>query len=136
MSIAAAVRELETPLFPSESMESDLMNEDSPLDIDGHDLRKLPSTDVYDDGSVIDLLCLYTRQALITLCIDLKGNKCDEKYLYYENNMNLKCKMGVDQTVNAFDILNHQNNLHHACRILWVYFLITVILVLEYGIHI
>ncbi len=55
----------------------------------------------YDDGSVIDVLCLYTRQALESRCKALKGKDCSDKYSNYINTMNDKCQFAVHQAVRS-----------------------------------
>lgn len=52
-----------------------------------------------DDGSVIDIMCMYTREALVELCNEMKGNNCGQKYVDYASKMKQRCELGVDQTV-------------------------------------
>ena len=54
-----------------------------------------------DDGSEIDILCLYTRQALESLCEDSNGRKCEQNYMNYEVHMKQRCQLGIDQTVSV-----------------------------------
>ncbi len=55
-----------------------------------------------DNGDRIDLLCLYTREALEGLCNKMKGNNCDERYSLWEDAMKDKCMFAVQQTVSVF----------------------------------
>lgn len=54
-----------------------------------------------DDGNTIDVLCLYTVEALQSRCIALKGKDCylPKKYLEYVDSMNKKCEFAIHQTV-------------------------------------
>ena len=56
-----------------------------------------------DDGSVIDILCLYTREALEARCEALGGRKCTENYSQYKDIMNDKCQFAVHQTVSKMN---------------------------------
>jgi hypothetical protein len=99
----AIVHELDIASFPSEK---DTGNDVEYYDretqiVDKGNHRKVQSETIGsgDDGSTIDILCLYTRQALQSLCEGLNGKNCDRQYLDYKASMNLQCRMAVDQTV-------------------------------------
>jgi hypothetical protein len=57
-----------------------------------------------DSGETIDILCLYTRQALVGLCNDSQGHGCDDNYLDYRDEMDDKCQFLVHQTVSNYQI--------------------------------
>lgn len=54
-----------------------------------------------DSGDVIDILCVYTRQALEGLCERLGGHRCYREYTNYISRMNDECQLAVGQTVST-----------------------------------
>ena len=97
--IIASVQQLDLTTLPKEASETE--NRRLRTDMKNETLierRNTPST-FFDDGSVVDLLCVYTRQALEALCEESGGKKCDRNYPDYRGHMDLKCQLAVDQTV-------------------------------------
>jgi hypothetical protein len=91
------IHEIDVQAFPNEVEEISQDNRERQV-ID----RKLYDNNFHvDDGDVIDILCLYTREALVGLCYSMNGRDCDIKYLRYGNAMEDKCQFAVHQTVSS-----------------------------------
>ncbi len=74
-----------------------------------------------DSGDTIDVLCLYTRQALIERCqASPNGKDCSNNYSNYIASMNEKCQFAVHQTVREIKFLSitdHIISFHLTCII-------------------
>jgi hypothetical protein len=68
-----------------------------PTDVHVLTKRDLQSTD--DDGSVIDIMCLYTPEAV---CSIVGGGKCDATNLALSKIMENKCRLSISETNVAY----------------------------------
>ena len=105
-AVVASIRELDNVSFPDET---DHQNNRSlkRVNINTENQKSIKRREVqttFDDGSVVDILCLYTRQALEELCNYSKEKKCHKKYLKFVSAMNTKCQLAVDQTVSSLQL--------------------------------
>ena len=68
---------------------------EAPLSYEARDLQQTNGEDR------IDIMCLYTVQALKSRCQSSGGKNCSESkdYLKYVDSMNEKCQLAVQQTV-------------------------------------
>ena len=109
-TVIAIVYEISLASLPSETETDDEHQRyddargDRQLEATSHEV--LISTERQMQGSangesIIDLLCMYTREALETLCAEMKGKNCNTNYTKYISSMKQKCEMAVDQTVSV-----------------------------------
>ena len=62
-----------------------------------------------DDGSVVDVLCLYTKEALEAKCESLNGKDCSKRYSAFINNMNYECQFAANQAVSTRGLIHYTN---------------------------
>ena len=69
-----------------------------------------------DDGSVVDVLCLYTKQALEAKCESLNGKNCSKRYSDFIKNMNDECQFAANQAVSTEGKTHIPNKFDDALR--------------------
>jgi hypothetical protein len=110
----ASIQEIDPAHYPLESHDHD---NDTPQrylksqpDLTGKEIANVPEDSLERETSsqtVIDILCLYTCQALIQMCTDDGKNDFHESSMYssYIDQMDAKCSLSVNLTVSTCILL-------------------------------
>lgn len=96
------VQEVDVTNLPNEADEGHEEAEEHP----SFDRNLAQQSSFQDSGETIDILCLYTRQALIGMCEMMQGRNCVSRYTNYIPAMNDRCQFAVHQTVSS-KVLNY-----------------------------
>lgn len=100
------IQEFDVSSFPSEEdvesrrkrmLQYNANDSSKPTDVHVLAKRDLQSTD--DDGSVIDIMCLYTPEAV---CSIVGGGKCDVTNVALSKIMENKCRLSISETNVAY----------------------------------